>query len=331
MPGARDRRTDNRLVAGASRRGAVDPEGLRKSHRRAHPSDGFPDDHSSHLSMKNTKKESRQATPRKKTPKALKSKKEPKAAQQSLEERVLEALRAARFGPDGLREIKKPLNRDEYDFSCFSCLKPEEASYVVNYEYHREIRVFHDLIRQLRGIDQDMTESLPKFGSKMFAAYSFVGLLDNVSAFPLPIVTIRRNDESEGRVFEISTSTKPINGFNETSPLQFLELRLRGESEYFSTHCIVIQRNCNRKIIKSDFSKWLIKSEKERVLPGRDGRPEATVMDDRLNQLAAYRAHRAGISFNEFLALKPRLSYSDESAFIKGYKKAEEALLSLMH
>jgi hypothetical protein len=247
-----------------------------------------------------------------------------------LEERALEALRATTFECDGLRAIRKPLERDEYDFSCFSCLKPEEATYVVLYEYQREIKQFYDVVRFFRGIETDSPKSQPSLGGKMFSDYSAVGMLNNLSAFPLPIVTIKRNDESKGRAFEITTTSKPHKALYEISPMQLLELRLRGESEYFSTHCVVIQRNCNKRLIKSEFSKWLIQSEKEQGLRRRVGRPEATVMDDRLNQLAAYRIHRAGISYNEFLSLKARLPYKDESAFIKGYKKAEEALFSLL-
>jgi hypothetical protein len=258
------------------------------------------------------------------------SKKTIKTPTPTLEERALEALRATTFGSDGLREIRQPLIRDEYDFSCFSYSKPEEATYVVLYEYQREIKASYDLIRFFKSIEIDAPKSLPSPGGKMFSDYSAVGLLNNLSAFPLPIVTIKRNDESKGRAFKITTTSKPHKALYEISPMQLLELRLRGESEYFSTHCVVIQRNCNKRLIKSEFSKWLIQSEKEQGLRRRVGRPEATVMDDRLNQLAAYRIHRAGISYNEFLSLKARLPYKDESAFIKGYKKAEEALFSLI-
>jgi hypothetical protein len=248
----------------------------------------------------------------------------------TLEERASEALRNTTFGSDGLRAIRQPLERDEYDFSCFSYSKPEEATYVVLYEYQREIKAFYDIIRFFRGIETDVPKSLPSPGSKMFSDYSAVGVFNNISVFPLPIVTIKRNDESNGRAFEITTASKPHKALYEISPMQLLDLRLRGESDYFSTHCVVIQRNCNKRLIKSEFSKWLIQSEKEQDLRRRVGRPEATVMDDRLNQLAAYRIHRAGISYNEFLSLKARLPYKDESAFIKGYKKAEEALFSLI-
>jgi hypothetical protein len=280
--------------------------------------------------LKASSREGSTKNPKKKPAPPKNSKRAIKTPAPTLEERALEALQDTTFGNDGLRAIRQPLERDEYDFSCFSYSKPEEATYVVLYEYQREIKTFYDVIRFFRGIETDVPKSQPSPGGKMFSDYSAVGLLNNLSTFPLPIVTIKRNDESKGRAFEISTTSKPHKALYEISPMKLLDLRLRGESEYFSTHCIVIQRNCNKRLIKSEFSKWLIQSEKEQDLRKRVGRPEATVMDDRLNQLAAYRIHRAGISYNEFLSLKARLPYKDESAFIKGYKKAEEALSSLI-
>ena len=281
-------------------------------------------------SPKINSREGKAKPPKKKTSISKKPKRADRKPAPTLEEKALDALQAATFDNDGLREIRQPLERDEYDFNCFSNLTPEQSTYVVLYEYQREIKGFNDLIRFFRGIKIDAHNSLPSLGSKMFSDYSTVGLLNNLSAFPLPIVTIKRNDESKGRAFKITTTSKPHKALYEISPMQLLELRLRGESEYFSTHCLVIQRNCNKRLIKSEFSKWLIQSEKEQGLRRRVGRPEATVMDDRLNQLAAYRIHRAGFSYNEFLFLKTRLPYKDESAFIKGYKKAEEALFSLI-
>jgi len=268
--------------------------------------------------------------PKKKTPSPKKPKRDFRKPTPTLEEKALVALKATSFGSDGLRELRQPLERGEFDFSYFSHLTPEQATYVVLYEYQREIKAFYDLIRFFRGIELDVENSLPPLGSKMFSHYSAVGLMNNLSAFPLPIVTIKKFDEDKGKVFEITTTSKPHKALYEISPMQLLELRLQGESEFFSTHCVVIQRNSNRRLIKSEFSKWLIQSEGKHSKRRPVGRPEATVMDDRLNQLAAYRIHRAGFSYNEFLSLKTRLPYKDESAFIKGYKKAEEALFSLI-
>jgi len=223
---------------------------------------------------------------------------------------LLARITAAEFDKSGLRIHQAPFARDEFDFSW---VQPWEAEDVARYEYQRELKRYYDSHRLF--LNEDFS-AMKKKQSVLVDSWHLQTL------FPLPYGEFARLFSEDDR----RTIVERIGAFHEVDH-EWTD-RLTRENPDLSFHHLRIDWSRGRDAIKRDFAKWLDESGKDRKTIQR--RPKEKVISERLDQLAAYRAHCAGLNQSSFAALKPRISYGDASAFRKGWKKAEVILKSFL-
>jgi len=90
-------------------------------------------------------------------------------------------------------------------------------------------------------------------------------------------------------------------------------------------HYVRIDLTGGRENMKKALARWI-----DEKLPKASKRQWQKIAEERLDELAAWRAHRAGLNHGEFCTLKPRTPYSDASAYRTAWKKAEKELRLLM-
>lgn len=237
----------------------------------------------------------------------------------------LKALGETKFDQHGLRLIEN-LEPEEY---CFTSVPEDVVPSFLAYELLRESLSVHQRIRQLRGIeDRHTSGDIPQtvIDQRFFTALPV--LLECVENFPLPLLSIQQGDDrpllSEQNSFKMGF---PI--FKKPTPIQEVPLEpttalslLERAPDLENIHAFHLnfEFHTNGALVKA-FKNWVDTRRKQGGI-----RPSYS---DHLNQLAAWRAHRAGLTHSDFLHLNPRpkLGYADASAFRKACEIAESEIL----
>lgn len=247
------------------------------------------------------------------------SPKKRKPVEQPLSQRVIALAKETRFGKDGLRILATPLSHDEFDFRGIT---PEEGQKMLLYEYAREVEIRYS------------RDAFSVYGSR-----ARWGLGDSyhkfLSAyFPLPFQTIKRDypailDHPFMRINNPDPSLPYSGVISEMGDYWYGRCSSHEIAPDCSAppnvHYLRIAVNAGRSEMKKVFSQWVddnIQSQQKR----RGG----IIVEDRLNALAAWRAHRAGLHREEFCELKPLVPYADASAYRTAWKRAEKDLQSLV-
>ena len=217
---------------------------------------------------------------------------------------LLKRLEKVAFGKDGLRIMPKWLGREEYDFKNVPIdLVPE----VMEWEFQRELSPYYT------GAALVLRGEYAKFKkTKAVLPWTVWSTL-----FPLSYNEITKligptkiDLESLGAVTEIDQ--------------EWLDQGLKGANPDLSFHRIRLDWRMGSKAIQAELERWIIKMAKDHS--PRRGRTYLKQCDDKLDQLAAWRAHRAGCDHDEFKRLEPRMPYSGASAYRTAWKEAEKAI-----
>jgi hypothetical protein len=268
------------------------------------------------------------------------------ALREKLEGKALQKLKETTFDKDGLREIKLPLHKHEWDFSTVPI---DEHEFALFWEYRRDKIEFYDGLV----IEEADGRHLPNFIGGNFACGIFWGL--NWKLFPLPYLEVRDILEMELPNIKLTSlpdlpaiSEEEINGLTRrlTNPESFnLNLiyqigpkelwKKSKEGENFSIggplsiHCFLINWEKPKKEIWEGFRKWVQAMEMDRK--------KIRVNQGRLLQLGVARAKRAGMNSEQFgdrfkgansrqkCGQKKNL-YDDPSSFSKAAELAESEL-----
>jgi hypothetical protein len=235
-----------------------------------------------------------------------------------VEREILELINATKFDRSGLRVHTAPLARDEYDFRG---IEAWEVEAVARYEYAREIRrhydatrIFYDAVGGSRRAQKEMVSW------KFPAPNPLPDHLTHSGIFPMPWMEYRRI-MGPGKQPEIER----MGAIHEVDQ-EWFDRGMESENTDLSFHRFRVDWSRGRDAIKKDFSAWIDDVSKGRKTYQR--RPKNKVIEDRLDQLAAWRAHRAGLNHAAFTALSPRTPYADATAFRRAHEKADMILRS---
>ena len=235
----------------------------------------------------------------------------PKAASRKVEAELLKRIDGTKFDRSGLRIHHSPLAREEYDFRG---IEVWEAESVAICEYQRDIKRYYDAAREL------VTGDLASLKKRPHGPFHPSPLADD-PLFPVPSMELRRiMGPGKKPISERITAIREVD--------QDWFDRVTGEDPDLSFHRLRIDWRQGREIIKRDLGKWIDELGKNRKTIQR--RAKARVIEDRLDQLAAWRAHRAGLNHAKFTQLSPRIPYSDATAFRRAHEKAEKLLRSFL-
>jgi hypothetical protein len=245
-----------------------------------------------------------------------------------LVEKATRLLWSTEFDERLLRVIPSPLSEypNEYTFG----VKPHELEFAVFWEYRREIKFDYDFLRQLRDDNYQSSPGAQEYLERQMRwkgehAIAFIKLAD---LFPLPITEIQR-----GGFLELQ-EIPPLPAFKKLSPSDYEYLLHKPPPSCWKVHAIQLDWNFGAGRIKAEFGKWideenLRRTASEKRPPTKRGRSPKAIIERRLQQLAAWRGNRSQLNHGEYLKLKPH-SWSDQSAYRTGCKKASEALDDLM-
>ncbi len=202
-------------------------------------------------------------------------------------------IKTTKFDRSGLRIHQLPLITEELDFKE---IPKEMAQQVAEWEYSRELAANYP----------DHGRLLPYLWSAFF---------------PL---SFREIENLWGE--KIRTNTDKIGAFSEIDQ-DWLAAGMTTKKPELAFHSIRLDWSRGAEAILVDFEKWIRGQSSSRTAKRR--RPSSKIHQDRLDQLAAWRAHRAGLSHVHFLEYDVRCPYADASAFRNAWKQAEKTLLSL--
>ena len=228
------------------------------------------------------------------------SKQTPKQKVDPLESEAEELLRGIRF-TNGQRVLSKGFDPDEFDFHT---LGTEELEFAVQWEYLREIKGGD---RMLRMPGRDDPLAFCKISHSKF--------------FPIPIVRIKRE-----RRLKIEVK-KPL-ALKEVDPFQFFDfvknppphickhIRSVGPKDFaekmgftrnidgtYGLHSFVFDWHIGRNQLKEEFKAWVDRAFDDDK-KNRQGRDPSLAARNRLDQLGAWRARRAGHSYSSYLTLR---------------------------
>jgi hypothetical protein len=208
---------------------------------------------------------------------------------------------------NGFREISLPFHNHEWDFSSIT---KEEAEFAVFWEYRRDLESYYD--------GHIKMHPSGKLSYRSAGVADYTGLLWSLNSylFPLPYLEIK-----EFLSFPIFNKTKPI---TEIEPLDMIriwnnkgdpawrDIRQFGSIDFWniitnkagplidrpcSVHCFVINwRDYEKNDIIKQFKIWMKLMQVERK--------KISVAQNRLSQLGAARAARAGINFRQYFDLR---------------------------
>jgi hypothetical protein len=207
------------------------------------------------------------------------------------EREMLERINATKFDRSGLRVHTAPLARDEYDFRA---VQPWEAKMVAEYEYDREIKRHYDAERILCEAMLGSTRSKKEMvkwrypNPNPLAHHHLLGVL-----FPMPWKEHRRI---------MGPGTPPeVNGleaFEEIDEERF-NRGLEASTPKWSYHRIFIDWSKGSKAVQREMLHWVSSMAK-----GRSRAKYPVDYNVRLQQLAAWRAARAGMGAQDYLKLR---------------------------
>jgi hypothetical protein len=252
----------------------------------------------------------------------------PKAKVEVLvEKELLERIKATKFAPDGLRVHTAPLSRYEYDFRALPVWEYER---VAKYEYKREIQRFYITHKEMvRGDWPALKRKQPSWEYPS-------PLADECLLFPIPWMELRR----------IVGPTPPpepsVGGFTAIHEVDadWLERGIMAEHPDVSFHRLRLDWNKGSKAIQRELLAWtseMAKAHKRAKNP--------VDFNLRLQQLAAWRAKRAGMNADDYLQLrlktfkmgkasdfsKAKLSaYEDPSTFRSACRNVDAILKGLL-
>jgi hypothetical protein len=247
------------------------------------------------------------------------SPKKRKAGAPSLSQRVEALAKNTKFGEDGLRILAIPISRDEFDFKGIT---PEEGQKILLYEYAREVEIRYS------------RDAFSIYGSSARWGFgdSYHKFLSEY--FPLPFQTIKRDYPA---ILE-----HPFMRMNNPDPSLPYSGIISEMGDYWYGRCssheialdcsvpphvhyLRIAVNAGKSEMKKVFSQWV-----DDNIQSQQKRRGSVIVEDKLNALAAWRAHRAGLHREEFCELKPLVPYADASAYRTAWKRAEKDLISLV-
>jgi hypothetical protein len=246
------------------------------------------------------------------------SKKARPPAAGEVEREMLERINATKFDRSGLRIHTAPLARDEYDFRD---VESWEARAVFQHEYSREIRrnydasrIYYEAAGGSRRAQKEMVNW--KFPAPNPLPYDLI----HPGLFPMPWLEYRRiMGQGEQPVIDCMGAVWEVDQ-------EWFDWGMESEETNKSFHRLRLDWSRGRDAIKKDFSAWLDGMSKGRKTIQR--RAKGRVIEDRLDQLVAWRAHRAGLNHAAFTALSPRTPYADATAFRRAHEKADKILRS---
>jgi len=239
---------------------------------------------------------------------------------------ALRSLVETKFDAHRLRIISD-LTVEEY---CFTSVPDENIPIFLEYELLRESIDIHRRISSLRGVGLDdlSNENInqTKIGPRFLNSLQV--MLEFVEYFPLPMLSIQNWNETN----KLNPSHSRDTFFRKFAhpdalqevPLDYISSRLAPDNapqlEYIHAFHFNLEFHTNGEVLKA-FKKWL-----DTKRPQGGVRPSFA---DNLNQLAAWRARRAGLSHNDFVKLnpKPKQVYADASAFRNACTAAEAEIL----
>jgi hypothetical protein len=242
----------------------------------------------------------------------------------------LEQAKTTAFDSHGLRVIESPLPRYEY---CFPEVSPEIEEWVSHWEYTREVQKFYEQFISFSKLDHAINNETPPDVINLILKRSLAFISGHPwqPYFPLSYAEIREHlgqFNETGLWSEVSINLESdIQGMIKTVPADRRAFReIKGpeldHAAQGSLHCVQVDWSRGSKAIRIDFESWLKNHEKASL----KRRPERKLAENRLDQLAAWRARRAGLNHGEYTMLKPRTSYADASAFNKAAKAAEKEI-----
>ena len=258
-------------------------------------------------------------------------------------EELIAKLDAADFGDDGLRIFPKlkALPKEEYDFlTVIEDLKAmpfPSAMMWIRHEYGRELKWIYTSLNanyrawwgfppwnQRNGYNHETTMQIDSvFGKDLPMSLTAIkrkkGYLE--AEEPQPIFSNFLDSiegltkRSQGDIF-IKLATDP-NWIKDSEPVRYYGIRIDWSQK------------------KSDLMKELGRWVDQNTQP-KKGRSEGKTIEDRFNQLAAWRAHRSGLDWNgytkldwkNFRKLNPgkNYPYNDPASFRNGWERALERL-----
>lgn len=206
---------------------------------------------------------------------------------------MLERINTTKFDRSGLRIHTAPLARDEYDFRA---VQPWEAEMVAKYEYDREIKRHYEaerivceaMLGSSRAKKEMMKWRYPN--PNPLAHHHLLGAF-----FPRPWREHRRMwgsgkppERNGGEAFEEIDEERFNRGLEATIPK-------------WSYHRIFIDWSKGSKAVQREMLQWVSSMSK-----GRSRAKYPVDYNVRLQQLAAWRAARAGMGAQDFLKLRMR-------------------------
>jgi hypothetical protein len=228
------------------------------------------------------------------------SKQPPKHKIDPLESEAEELLKKIRF-TNGQRVMNKEFDPDEFDFHT---LDTEELEFAVQWEYLREIKGGDFMIRMPR---EDDPLAFCKISHSKF--------------FPIPIVRIKRESRLKIEAKE-PLALKEVDPFqffdfvNNTPPHICKHIRSVGPKDFakkmgftrnldgtYGLHSFVFDWHIGRNRLKEEFKAWVDRAFDDDK-KNRQGRDPSLAARNRLDQLGAWRARRAGHSYNSYLSLR---------------------------
>jgi hypothetical protein len=203
---------------------------------------------------------------------------------------MLKRINATKFDRSGLRIHTAPLARDEYDFRA---VKSWEAKMVAEYEYAREIRRHYEAHKIL-------CESLlgSKRARKELMGFKYPApnhLIIDRGLFPMPWMELRRI------VGPVKQPLIERMGAIQEVDQEWFDRGMGSENTDLSFHRIRIDWSKGSKAIQREMLDWVISMAK-----GRSHAKYPVDYNVKLQQLAAWRAARAGLNAQDYLKLRMR-------------------------
>jgi hypothetical protein len=237
-------------------------------------------------------------------------KKDRKPAKKKKAAPLLERLEKVTFGKDGLRELNEFMHPGEYGFHAVT---DDIVDLVLEHEIERELHPYYEnaIHAQRREFEKvsrgtwGIPSALVCFPCSLWAA-SFPLSWGEITGGQKPVI----ERESITAVTEIDQ--------------EWFDQGLKSSNPELSFHRLRIDWRKGSKAIQAELETWVKEMSSKR--PARRGRTAAVQMQDKLNHLAAWRAHRAGLCWEEFYALSPRMRYTDSTSYRTAWKNAEAFL-----
>jgi hypothetical protein len=224
---------------------------------------------------------------------------------------LLARLEAVKFRKDGLRDLNEFMHPGECDFRG---VHDGIAGLVLEHEVQRELAPYYENAKHAACGDYSLVQrgaggiktALVCFPSSLWASF-----------FPL---TFREITEAIG---PINPDQEKLGAVTEIDQEWFSQ-GLQSTNPELSFHRIRIDWTKGFKAIQQEMEGW-IKNMAKQHSPRR-GRVQWKAQQDKLNQLAAWRAHRAGLNHTSFWQLAPRQPYTDATSFRTAWMTADKFL-----